>query len=324
MRTRAVALLVGTALVAGTNIPTASQALEKVKVNASFVGLWDTSQPTFCKERGEFEKAGLDVQITSTRGGSETVQAVTAGGADIGYSPGTNAVLAAFMGGAKIRIISSEFIGQNDTYFYVPANSPIKTVNDIQGKTVAFPRPGGSSESILLALKQERPDLKFKMVATGKLGATHTMLMTGQIDVAFSFPPYGLDRVKSGKMRVVFSGDIAKTKRDITGRVNIASEEFVTKRRPVAIKFMQVLNKCIDWMYTNKAAARKMYAKINKIDEGVAEEGMKYYSRESLAFAPIKGLDKSIQQAIDAKFINKAPSKAQLDKLIDIVYKPKM
>ena len=323
MSARTTVLLTVAASLATLSIPTALQAAEKVKVAASFVGLWDTSQPTFCRDRGEFKKAGLDVEVTSTRGGSETVQAVTAGGMDIGYSPGTNAVIAAYMGGAKINIISSEFIGQNDTYFYVPKDSPIKSVDDINGKTVAFPRPGGSSEGILLALKEERKDLNFKMVATGKLGATHTMLMSGQIDVGFSFPPYGLKRVVNGEVRVVFSGDIAKTQRDITGRVNIASESFVKNRRPVAVKFMKVLNDCIDWSYANMDAAIKMYAAINKIDVADAVLGAKYYSRSALAFAPIKGFDKSIKHAVAAKFIDKAPTQAQIKNMMDILYTPK-
>ena len=122
-----------------------AQATEKVKVATTFLGLGDTSQPTFCKDRGEFSKAGLDVDVISTRGGSENVQAVTAGGMDIGYSPGTNSVLAAYVQGAKIKIVSTEFIGQNDTYFYVRADSPLKTIDDIKGKSVAYPRPGGAS-----------------------------------------------------------------------------------------------------------------------------------------------------------------------------------
>ncbi|MES2302923.1 MAG: hypothetical protein V4521_12775, partial [Pseudomonadota bacterium] len=56
--------------------------------------------------RGEFEKAGLDVEVVSTRGGSETVQAVIVGGMDVAYSPGVNAVLAAAKQSNKFKIIS--------------------------------------------------------------------------------------------------------------------------------------------------------------------------------------------------------------------------
>lgn len=184
--------LVALAVATAWGSPVHAQAMEKVKVATTFLGLWDTSQPTFCKDRGEFSKAGLDVDVISTRGGSENVQAVTAGGMDIGYSPGTNSVLAAYMQGAKIKIISTEFIGQNDTYFYVRADSPLKTIDDIKGKSVAYPRPGGASEGVLLGLKAER-HIDFNAVATGAMDATFTMVMTKQIDVGYSILPNQLD-----------------------------------------------------------------------------------------------------------------------------------
>lgn len=301
--------------------PVSAQAPEKVKVAASFVGLWDTSQPTFCKDRGEFAKAGLDVEITSTRGGSETVQAVTAGGMDIGYSPGTNAVMAAFMQGAALRIISSQFIGQNDTFMYVKADSPIRTIADLAGKKVAYPRPGGASEAMLLALKAERK-MDFQLVATGGLDATHTMLMTNQVDVGYSFPPYGIERALKGETRILFAGDAAETQKNITNRVNIARTEFVKNRRAVAQKFMATLDSCVNWMYANPEPAAKMYADLSKVSIEVAREAMKYYSRAALAFAPIKGLDESVKQAIQFKFIDKAPSADQLKEMVDIVYQP--
>jgi ABC-type nitrate/sulfonate/bicarbonate transport system substrate-binding protein len=137
MMPRTRALIVALCLMSGSHLtPVGAQPLEKVTVATTALGLWDTSQPTFCKNRGEFAKAGLDVEVISTRGGSENVQAVIAGGADIGYSPGMNAVLSAYAQGSKIKIISSEFIGQNDTFWYVLADSPIKTIGDISGKSV--------------------------------------------------------------------------------------------------------------------------------------------------------------------------------------------
>jgi len=229
-----------------------AQTMERVKVATTFLGLWDTSQPTFCKDRGEFAKAGLDVEVTSTRGGSENVQAVIAGGMDIGYSPGTNAVLAAIAQGAKIKIISAEFMGQNDTFFYVPAESPIKSINDIAGKSVAYPRPGGAGEAILLALKAERK-IDFKAVATGGMDATYTMTMTKQVDVGYSVPPSVLDQVGKGVVRVVFAGDDVQTLKPLTGRVIIASDDFVKNHRATAIKFMQTLDKCIDWAYAKSS-----------------------------------------------------------------------
>ena len=299
-----------------------AQAMEKVKVATSFLGLWDTSQPTFCKERGEFEKAGLDVEVISTRGGSETVQALTAGGMDIGYSPAVNSVVAAYVGGAKIKIISGEFKGQNDTYFYVPTDSPLKTINDIKGKTVAYPRPGGASEALLLSLKHDT-GLDFKMVATGGLDATFTQTMTKQVDVGYSFPPYILNKVVSGEIRVLFSGDAVKSQRDLTQRTIIATSNMIAERRPVVKKFLEILNGCIDWAYAHPDDAAKMYATINKIDLPVAKKGMEFYKRDTLALGPMSGFDTMVQQAVETKVLSKPLTAEQKKDLVDIVYDPK-
>jgi len=297
-------------------------ALEKVKVATTFLGLWDTSIPSLCAQRGEFEKAGLDVEVTSTRGGSENLQAVIAGGMDIGYTPGLNAVLSAYAQGNKIKIISAQFLGMNDTYFYVPADSPIKTTADLKGKSVAFPRPGGSSEALLLAFKKES-GLDFKPVATGGLDATMTMAMTKMVDVGYSVPPSGLAEIDAGKIRVLFAGDDVKSQANVTSRVVVATDDFLQKRRPVAVKFLEVLDKCIDWAYANKAEMAKSFAALAKIDPKIAEKTIDFFKRDTLVFGPLKGFDQAIQQAVDAKFLTKPLTQDEIKNLVDIVYTSK-
>jgi NitT/TauT family transport system substrate-binding protein len=294
---------------------------QKVRVATAFLGLWDTSQPTFCKDRGEFAKAGLDVEILTTRGGSELIQAVVAGSADIAFSVGINAALAAYVGGAKLRIISAEFKGQNDTYFYVPVASPIKSIDDLKGKSVAYPRPGGASDALLQSLKQDRK-LDFKMVATGGLDATYTQTMTKQVDVGYSFPPYILAQVEKGEVRVLFAGDEVASQRDLTQRVIMASDDFVKDKRDAATKFLKVLDGCIDWAFANPEESVKSYAALNKIDIGAAKQGMAFYKRGSMALGPLSHFETVMGQAVTAKFIDKPLTAEQSKALIDIVYTP--
>ena len=302
--------------------PASVQAMEKVKVATSFVGLWDTSQPNFCKDRGEFAKADLDVDVTSTRGGSENVQAVLAGGMDIGYSPGINAAIAAYAQGSRIKIVGSEFRGQNDTYFFVPSDSPIKTIDDIKGKSVAFPRPGGATEALLISLKNDNK-IDFKAVATGGLDATFTMTMTKQVDVGYAFPPSVLDSVESGKVRVVFSGDDVPSQRKLTGRVNIGSDNFLKNRRPVAVKFFEVLDRCIDWAYANMDASVKWYAALNKVSPSIGAKALSFYKRDMLVFDPISGTDEIMKAAVAGRFLEKPLTAEQIKDMVDIVYTTK-
>jgi hypothetical protein len=86
---------------------------------------------------------------------------------------------------------------------------------------------------------------------------------------------------------------------------------------------MTVLDNCIDWAYANMDEATKMYATLNKVSPDVARQSIEFYNRETLAFAPIKGFDESIQQAIEGKFIDTRPTEAQIKDMMDIVYSKK-
>ncbi|MER2536463.1 MAG: ABC transporter substrate-binding protein [Rhizobiaceae bacterium] len=294
-----------------------AQQPQKIRVASAWAGLWDTSQPAFCQQRGEFAKAGLDVEVTFVPGASVTALASHA--ADIAYSPSTATVLGAFRQGAKLKIISAQFRGQNDTFFYVPSDSPIKTVADLKDKTIGFPRPGGPSENILIGLEAEQ-HLGFKRMATGPADATYTLVMTRQIDVGYGIPPALLGKVEEGQLRVLFTGDIVKSQRETTSRVVAATDEFLTKHRDAATTFMRVLDQCIDWAYANKPEAVKAYAEMNKIDAKTAEKALQFYDRSALAFGPLSGFDQIVSEAIAAKFIDKPVSESEQRQVIDILY----
>ena len=52
-------------------------------------------------------------------------------------------------------------------------------------------------------------DLKAKPTATGGPAPTLTQVMSGQIDVGWSAPPFGLQQLDEGKIRVIASGNDA-------------------------------------------------------------------------------------------------------------------
>jgi NitT/TauT family transport system substrate-binding protein len=210
-------------------------------------------------------------------------------------------------------------VGQNDTYFYVRADSPLKSIDDVKGKSVAFPRPGGASEGILIGLKSERK-IDFNAVATGAMDATFTMTMTKQIDVGYSIVPNQLDAVAKGDIRVLFSGDDVQNQKNIAGRGIIASSDFVQKKRDTLVKFMKALDGCIDWAYANTAESSKAYATLNKVDADTAAKGIAFYKRAALAFGPMVGWDDVVKQAVEAKFIPAPLTADQQKELVDIVY----
>jgi NitT/TauT family transport system substrate-binding protein len=203
---------------------------EALKVAVPQRGFWDSAFIEFAQKRGAFKKEGLDIEIFWTSGGSETLQTVMTGSADIAMSNGTLGVVAAYFKGAPVRIIAAEMTGVHEVYWYVPANSPIKSIKDLEGKTIAFSRPGSSTNLMVLNLLKEY-EVKAKPVSTGGLPATHTQVMSGQIDAGWAVPPFGVQEITDGKIRVVVKAGDIKGMQDQTIRVNVANLNSLKSKR---------------------------------------------------------------------------------------------
>jgi NitT/TauT family transport system substrate-binding protein len=111
---------------------------------------------------------GLTLELLYA-GRRETLQAVISGSVDIGIGVGTDGVLGAFAKGAPVRAIANSMTGADDLFWYVPAASPIKSIKDAAGKTIAYSTTGSSTNLAVLAFIREF-SVPAKPVATGSPG----------------------------------------------------------------------------------------------------------------------------------------------------------
>ena len=177
--------------------------METFKVAVGAPGNWDTCVPEVGKRAGIFKKHGLELEILYTQGGGETMQAVISGSVDIGIAAGTLGVLGAYAKGAPVRII-----GRHDRhrrlFWYVPAASPIKTLQGHrrQDRRLFHQRRLDPHDA---ARADQNIRRRGKPVATGAAAVTLTQVMSGQIDVGWASPPFGIDaaagRARSGSSR---------------------------------------------------------------------------------------------------------------------------
>jgi NitT/TauT family transport system substrate-binding protein len=144
----------------------AAQAQDTLKLAVGQRGNWDTSVAEIGQRGGIFRKHGLNLEILYTQGGGETQQAVLSGSVDVGVAAGIMGVLSAYSKGAPVRVIGAETTGAQDLYWYVKADSPIKTLKDTDGKTIAYSTNGSSTHGIVNAFMKQY-DLKAKPTATG-------------------------------------------------------------------------------------------------------------------------------------------------------------
>src|ERR1700754_1441513 len=196
------------ALAALALLGSAAQADDTIKLAIGQRGNWDTSVSEIGQRAGIFKKHGLVLEMVYTQGAGETQQAVISGSVDLGVAAGVMGVLGAFSKGAPVRIISAETTGAADLYWYVKADSPIKTLKDTEGKTISYSTNGSSTHGIVTAFMKQY-SLKAKPTGTGGPPGTLTQVMSGQIDVGWSAPPFGLDQLDQSQIRIIASGNDA-------------------------------------------------------------------------------------------------------------------
>src|SRR4051812_27182197 len=132
-------------LTAATMVSSGAIADDLLKLAVGAPNNWDSGVPDIGKRAGIFKKHGLDLEILYTNGGGETLQAVISGSVDIGIGAGTSSVLGAFAKGAPLRILLAGATGASDLYWYVPADSPLTSFKELNGKTVAYSTTGAST-----------------------------------------------------------------------------------------------------------------------------------------------------------------------------------
>jgi NitT/TauT family transport system substrate-binding protein len=288
--------------------------MEKVSVAIGQKGLWDTMVTLQGIEQGFFKKEGLDVSVTWTKGGSATLQAVMTGSTQYALANGTLGVLGAYGKGAPIRIVMAEMTGAPDLFWYVKNGSSVKSMKDTEGKTFGFSRPGSSTHLVGLALA-DQAGVSPKMTPSGGISGTRTQVMSDQIDVGWSVPPFNLDMVAKGDIRIIARGSDVASLNGQTIRVNVVNAEYMKANPESVKKFVRAYKNTIDWMYSNTDASVAFYAKFNKIDESVARESLKFYPKSSLGLS-VAGIDESMAQAVKNKNLDAPLSKAQLAELI--------
>jgi NitT/TauT family transport system substrate-binding protein len=294
-----------------------ASAEDTIKLAIGQRGNWDTSVSEVGQLAGIFKKHGLKLEIVYTQGAGETQQAVISGSVDIGIAAGVMGVLSAYSKGAPVRVIGAETTGAGDLYWYVKADSPIKTLKDTDGKTLAYSTNGSSTHGVVKAFVDEYK-LKANLTAMGGPAANITAVMSGQIDVGWAAPPFGLDQLDAKQIRVIATGNDASVFKGQTVRLNIANADYLKANKDVVVRYMKAYRETVNYLYTDPGAL-KVYADWLKITEAKAKRTRDdFFPRQSIEPDKITGLDTIVKDAVALKFTASELTKAQLDDLIQI------
>jgi NitT/TauT family transport system substrate-binding protein len=295
----------------------AAGAQDTLKLAVGQRGNWDTSVSEIGQRAGIFKKHGLALDIVYTQGAGETQQAVISGSVDIGVAAGVMGVLGAYAKGAPVRVIGAETTGAGDLFWYVKADSPIKTLRDTEGRTIAYSTNGSSTHGIVTAFIKQY-DLKATPIATGGPPSTLTQVMSGQIDVGWSAPPFALDQIDRKEIRVLATGNDAAVFKGQTVRLLITTAQVLAARKAAIDRYMQAYRETVDYMYADPAAL-KIYAEFIGISDAKARRSRDdFFAKQAVDPDTVVGLEAIVADAVALKFTAAPLTRDQLAELIRI------
>jgi ABC-type nitrate/sulfonate/bicarbonate transport system substrate-binding protein len=267
---------------------------------------------------------GTDYTIEGTRftGSDKRAQAFEAGALDIASSSANGVIFAAAEGvqGKIIASISRESKRGYSTSFYALASSPIKTVRDLKGKTIAV---NGFETSGHLWLKTalEQVGLGERDVTIVPIAfpAMAEALRSGKID-AGEFPqPFDALLHQVAPVTKIFSAkDAIPTDEELI--VLVAKDEFLKAHAGAIKAFLADLHAATKFYLEKTKQARQILldSKMVRVPADVFL-GMEDYYRDPGMRAEVKTLEAMQDSQFNAGFQKK---KADIKQLVDLSYLP--
>jgi NitT/TauT family transport system substrate-binding protein len=310
---RHVRVALGTAILLGLGLAPAT-AEDKLTLAIGQRGNWDTAVSELGQRAGIFKKYDLVLDILYTQGAGESQQAVLSRSADIGLV-GTLGAFSAYKKGAPVRIVAAQATGSAD-FWYARADSPIRSMKDTDGKTIAYSTTGASTHTMVLGFLKQY-GTSGKPVATGSPSATLTQVMSGQVDVGWSSPPFGIEQLNKKQIRIIAHGSDLASARDQTIRVLITTADKLKDRPNVFARYVQAYRETVDYMYGEDGL--KAYAAFAGVPLDVARQVRDQFFPKSLIVPDkVTGLDGLMADAVTFKYVPEPLTKEQLAELIRI------
>ncbi len=290
-----------------------SLAQDRLRVSATRRGTWDGAVVELAQRLGIMKRHGIELEINYVWGSRDAVNAIVTNAADVGIAADVVDVLDAALSSAPVQIIAGQATGAHDLYWYVRASSPIRAWTDTDRRTIAY-STDCCTRSVVKAFIREK-SLKARPVATGWPSPTLSQVLSGQIDIGWAAPPFGLEHLENSEIRIFAQGSDSSFA-DITLRVNITSQQMNATRRDPLTRFMRGWRQTIDAMYADPRAL-KLYADWRRMPlERARRLRDQFFPKPMLDPDRMIGLERTMAEAVADGTLRKPLPSSSLSDLV--------
>jgi len=284
-RRAATASLLALALTALVLTPRAAVAQTKVTIAVGGAACLCYLPTVLAKQLGEYEKAGLDVDMVDFKGGSQSLTAVLGGSADVVSGYFDHCVnLAAKGQNLRSIVVYDRYPGL--VLVVSPKQSgTIKSVKDLVGKRVGVSAPGSSTHYFLnYLLKKNGVDAGSVGVIGIGLGATSVAAMEqGSVDAAVMLDPSVTQLQGRNKdLRILSDTRTQKDTLDVfggeyPGGALYTKTDWIDKNPKAAEGLVRAILNTLKWIHSHspEEIMAKMPPELVGADKGLYLEALK-------------------------------------------------
>ena len=238
-------------------------AAQQPKANIGYIGAADFAPLFVAKDKGLFDKHGLDATLTRAQIAPNVGPAIISGDLQIGMGTAPNLLHAAEGGLPLVAIAGASRMKKNNPIAGLVGRSgaAIKTATDLRGKTIGSP---GLNTMLTEMLEKWLHDHKvarneYTMVEV-VFPQQHDMLKSGKVDAVITIEPFRT-RMLSDGTGFKIADYVGEVNPDLLAVLWMARSDWAGANPKAVAAFRQAYAEAIDWCAKNPDESKKIAAK---------------------------------------------------------------
>jgi NitT/TauT family transport system substrate-binding protein len=269
---RSFAVVAASILCIGAGFIVSATAAQLTPVRAAYIPVVSWLPAWVAKEKGFFEKNGLDVTLSVTQNLSVLPGTL---GRQFDFAPSTPPdLIKAVLAGIDVVAVAGQGIETRDnpsTHLIVRKDSAITSMQDLKGKVIATPTLGAIIHvSVLHGLKKNGIDPNSIRAVEVPFPNMPDQLKAGNVDAVEALEPFAGQLLAAGNRSL---GDpLLSVSDEVLYTFWISERKWAADNHAVIDAWVASLNQAKQFMDANPQEARAILAKYTKLPEAVVQK----------------------------------------------------
>jgi NitT/TauT family transport system substrate-binding protein len=228
----------------------------------------DMAPIIWADDKGLFAEENLDVELKPLQGGPVGIQMITTGELQFSFGNPISTMIATDKGSPVTTIAQLAGVGPNEIGIYVAPDSPVQSMVDLDGKTIATNTTNNVGDITFASLAASKGldvtpkwvEVPYPEIADGVLG--------GAVEAGFFPEPFAAAARIAGLRQVVDLTEGAN--QDLPISSALTSAEFLKEQPETVAAFTRAINKAREQMAADEDAFRQWWPGVSGASPEIA------------------------------------------------------